>query len=55
MTVQWMSGKSSLHFDTIMYYQILHREFAYTANVVRQHNQQWISHCAPLVENRHGK
>ncbi len=55
MTVQWMSGKSSLHFDTIMYYHILAKEFSYGAKVVEHHGQRWISHCSPLAETRHGK
>lgn len=55
MSVQWMSGKSSLHFDTIMYYQILHKEFGMGARILEQHGQRWISHCPPLVETAHGK
>lgn len=55
MSVQWMTGKSSLHFDTIMYYHILSREFGMGAKIVEKHNQRWLSHCAPLVETRYGK
>ena len=50
MSVQWMSGKSSLHFDTIMYYHILHREYSLNANILEKSNQRWLVHCEPLAE-----
>ena len=55
MSVQWMSGKSSLHFDTIMYYHILHKEFSYGAKMLETHSQRWLAHCAPLLEGPRGK
>lgn len=46
MSVQWMSGKSSLHMDTIMYYHILHREFATVAKIHENMNRRF--YRAPL-------
>jgi len=50
---QWMSGRASLHFDNIIYYRILQKEFGVVGRLMDQRERMF--YREPMVDKKYGK